>query len=90
MKTLMSLKPTGPSISVKMVQAGSVDTNGSGIVANCINIGSVIAGTSEFTSLAAVFARFTITRARVVILPAYGSTVANSFRNPLALGYFND
>jgi hypothetical protein len=41
--------------------------------------------------MAAIFARFTITRAKLITIPTTGFLVAfPSYRNPLAIGYFND
>jgi hypothetical protein len=46
---------------------------------------------SDFTNLASVFGRFTITKGTFITLPYAGFTEAlPSFRAPMAIGYFND
>jgi hypothetical protein len=50
-----------------------------------------LSGLSDFTNLATVFGRFAIRRAKLFMLPASGFAEAQpSYRNPMAIGYFND
>jgi hypothetical protein len=60
-------------------------------VNNCISVGGVTVGVTDFTNMAAVFQRFTIRKATLFTLPWNGFSVAlPSFRGALAVGYFND
>jgi len=65
--------------------------SGAGAVTNCVSVGSAIAGLTDFTNAAALFGRFCIIHAKATILPCAGYTIAlPSYREALALGYFND
>jgi hypothetical protein len=82
------MKPVGPSISVKLRFASTIQATG-GVAAACINIGGVIVGLTDFTNSASLFARFTITNVKVIVLP-YAGFVSGTYRGPMALGYYND
>jgi hypothetical protein len=90
-KVLRALKPTGPSVSVKLRSAGVLTSSVGGVVTNCVSLGTIAVGLADFASLAAVFTRFTITRARLTIMPAAGFiNGVTSIRYPISIGYFND
>jgi hypothetical protein len=83
--------PVGPSITVMMRSSFVLASSGAGIVSFCTSIGGNIVGLSDFANAAALFGRFTITRAKLVVLPGYfaGQVVAGVML-PLSIGYFND
>ncbi len=88
----MSLyKPKGPSINVKIRYELTLTASAGGVVASAYNIGAVITSLSDFTDFAPSFGRFTISHAKLIVLPISGwTTAANYYRYPLAVGYVND
>lgn len=59
---------------------------------NCyfaINIGAHVTATPDFSSLLDTFARFTISSAKLVVMPVDNKSV-DCIRYPLAIGYVND
>jgi len=90
-------KPLNPSVKVRMRYAATTNTNGT-YAGICLNIGADIVGLTDFTNWANTFARFTITRASLVVFPTVlivteiGATNAFGVDNyqAIAVGYFND
>jgi len=55
--------PMGPSLRAKLRYIVNVNPTGAGVCTFCYSIGTAITGLTDFTDLAATFARFTIVRA---------------------------
>jgi hypothetical protein len=75
-----------------MRQGFVVTSSGGGTCTFCTSIGGTIVGLSDFANAAALFGRFTITRAKLVLLPINpgGNLPAQGVMTPMALGFFND
>jgi hypothetical protein len=84
--------PSGPSITVKCRSIVQLLGTAGGAIAFCTSIGGTIVGLSDFANAAAIFGRFTITHAKLVLLPVNpgGALPASGYMTPLVIGYFND
>jgi len=63
-------KPISPTIKVKIRYFKTANANGTVTVTDCLSIGDSILSLTDFTDMATTFARFVITRAKYVVMPA--------------------
>jgi len=75
------------------MRTGRIDfnSNGAGVVASATgiaSIGGLIVALPDFTNIANVFDRFTITRSRIWIIPYVNNLVV--LRGSLDVGFLND
>jgi hypothetical protein len=90
-QVLNAFKPDGPSVTVILRVSGLVNMGGAGTTANCVSLGTLVTGLTDFTNLAGTFTRWTIRSARSIMIPTIGfANALPSWRGALALGYFND
>jgi hypothetical protein len=83
--------PEGPSVTVTLRVASIVYYSGTGVLGNCVSLGTIVSGLADFSNLGSTFTRWTIRSARCIMMPTVGFLNAlPSYRTALAIGYFND